>query len=72
MKKIVLIFCSIILFTSCEKENFTTFGTTFLPDDAISVDEMNTNYTNLQEGDTIVVKFKSKIKKNCISSNGTI
>lgn len=65
MKKIILILCSIILFTSCKKENFATFGATFSPDDAISVDEMNTNFTNLKEGDTIVVKFKSKIKAVC-------
>ena len=65
MKKIILIFCSIILFASCKKENYATFGATFSPDDAIAVDEMNTNYTNLKEGDTIVVKFKSKIKSVC-------
>ena len=75
MKKIVaLTFCFFAL-TSCKKETVATenqkqveyafFGDSISDDKALSSDEMMTQFDKLKAGDTLNVKFKSKIKNVC-------
>lgn len=76
MKKIGLIVCSIILLSSCKKENvevtkvvgdknFASFGAKITADSALTNQEMLAKYNTLKEGDTINVKFQSDIKDVC-------
>ena len=47
------------------KVSYATFGDKILADKALSKDEMLKKYSSLKKGDTIAVKFKSKITSVC-------
>lgn len=47
------------------KVSYATFGNKILADKALSKDEMLKKYSSLKKGDTIAVKFKSKITSVC-------
>jgi len=47
------------------KVSYATFGDKIVADKALSKDEMLKKYSNLKKGDTIAVKFKSKITSVC-------
>jgi len=73
MKKIIyLLFCFFAL-ASCKKElitinssnDYTIFGDSISVDKAISNEDMLAQYNKLKPGDTLNIKFKSKIKKVC-------
>ncbi len=80
MKKIsTLLTIALIIMYSCKNEskgtisekvekqtiNYVSFGTKISSDNAISKEEMAEIYSNLKEGDTIQVKFASKINEVC-------
>lgn len=75
MKKIVVLVCSVLVLTSCKKENSTVekkaevayaaFGDSISAESALSTEEMTTKFSELKQGDTLAVKFKSKIKEVC-------
>lgn len=73
MKKItVTLFCFFVL-TSCKKQttsidtsnDYALFGDTITADKAISNEDMLVQYDKLKPGDTLNLKFKSKIKSVC-------
>lgn len=70
------IFCLLICFfalSSCKKETITSnssddyviFGDSISADKAITNEEMLDQYDKLKPGDTLNIKFKSKIKSVC-------
>lgn len=75
MKKAILIACSILALMSCKKEDkvreiktgiaYATFGDTISDENTLSKEEMLAKFDKLSQGDTIDVKFKSKIKEVC-------
>lgn len=75
MKKSILIACSILALSSCKKEDkvqeikteiaYATFGDSISDENALSKEEMLAKFDQLSQGDTIDVKFKSKIKEVC-------
>lgn len=78
MKKYFLILTLSALLISCNKksnstdfvENYASFGDSISKDGALSKEEMFAKYESLKAGDTLNVKFKSKIidvcqKKGC-------
>jgi len=80
MKNIVLTFATIALLTSCKeekKEDVTTneiaentveyvvFGDSISTENAVSAENMMEKFKTLQEGDTVAMKFTSKIKDVC-------
>jgi len=75
MKKIIAFTFCFFAFTSCKKETVSTenkkqdkyafFGDSISDDKAISNDEMLVQFDKLKAGDTLNVKFKSKIKNVC-------
>ena len=80
MKNIVLTFTTIALLTSCKEEKkedvvtneiaentveYAVFGDSISSDGAISAENMMEKFKTLQEGDTVAMKFTSKIKDVC-------
>ena len=75
MKKIITYTFCFFALTSCKKEIVSTenekqdkyafFGDSISDDKAISNDEMLVQFDKLKVGDTLNVKFKSKIKTVC-------
>jgi hypothetical protein len=75
MKKIVAFTFCFFALTSCKKETVATvnqkedkyafFGDSISDDKALSNDEMIAQFDKLKTGDTLNVKFKSKIKNVC-------
>ena len=72
MKKIILIACIALAAIGCKgqtetvsKDGFSSFGAKISSDNAISKDEISQKYVNLKAGDTINIKFKSKINAVC-------
>ena len=75
MKNIFILSCSLLLLVSCKNEKseqtvekqiaYESFGEKIVADDALSSEEMLEKYKTLKPGDTIDVKFKSKIKEVC-------
>ncbi len=72
MKKIFLLACLTIFAISCKsqtetksKDEYASFGTKISAENAISKDELSKKYQNLKAGDTITVKFASKINTVC-------
>ena len=74
MKKISVLIISLIIFTSCKKQNenasitkddFVSFGEKISSEGAITKEEMLAKYGTLKPGDTIQAKFSSKIKEVC-------
>jgi len=73
-----MIFAFLVVFTACKtekKENkkvseptqktFASFGEKIDGNNVISTEEMEKKYKNLKAGDTITVKFKSKVAEVC-------
>jgi hypothetical protein len=73
MKKIVYLFICFFALTSCKKEtialnssnDYAIFGDSISADKAITNEDMMFEYDKLKPGDTINIKFKSKIKSVC-------
>lgn len=75
MKKIVVLVCSVLVLTSCKKENntvekkaevaYAAFGDSISAENALSTEEMTAKFGEMKQGDTVAVKFKSKIKEVC-------
>jgi len=75
MKKSIIIACSVLALMSCKKEDkvqemktgiaYATFGDSISDENALSKEEMLAKFDKLSQGDTIDVKFKSKIKGVC-------
>ncbi len=75
MKKSILIVCSVLALISCKKEDkaqemktdisYATFGDSISAENALSKEEMLAKFEKLSQGDTIDVKFTSKIKEVC-------
>lgn len=75
MKKIIAFTFCFFALTSCKKETISTenekqdkyafFGDSISDYKAISSDEMMAQFNNMKAGDTLNVKFKSKIKSIC-------
>ncbi len=79
MKKLLVIALCFTAFISCkndkvkseemisEKIDFASFGAEITADEAISKDMMSDKFKSLEEGDTISVKFATKINEVCKS-----
>ena len=69
MKKVGLLIVFLITIIACKKEevkvNYASFGEKITAENAISKDEMISKFKTLKEGDTIDVKFVSKVNKVC-------
>ncbi|EIA07893.1 DUF4920 domain-containing protein [Flavobacterium frigoris] len=75
MKKSIVIACSVLVLLSCKKEDkvqeittevaYATFGDSISDKNALSKEEILAKFNKLSQGDTIDVKFKSKIKEVC-------
>ena len=73
MKKIITLSILILCITACkdkeinknEKEKYAFFGDTITNENALLETEMLKKFSQLKEGDTISVKFKSKINEVC-------
>ena len=74
MKKTLTLVLIASLFASCEqkkevateaKVEYAKFGDSISDEAALSSEEMMKKFANLKEGDTIDVKFKSKINEVC-------
>lgn len=69
MKRIGLLMVLAILLMNCKKEvekvNYASFGAKISAEDALSKEEMMEKFASLNTGDTIYVKFASKVNKVC-------
>ena len=75
MKKTFVILCSILALTSCKKEEkgtenksdiaYASFGDSISAENALSKEDLLATYAKMAQGDTVAVKFKSKIKAVC-------
>jgi hypothetical protein len=73
MKKSILIAGLLLALIGCKKAevvkvaqiDYAVFGDSISDEDAILAAEMNNKYATLKEGDTLNVKFKSKITSVC-------
>jgi len=77
MKKIILVFSVFVSLIACKNDkkevvktpeatiNYVSFGEKITADNAISKDDMYQKFKSLKKGDTIQVKFKTKINKSC-------
>lgn len=75
MKKIIAFTICLLALISCKKEvvltenenqyKYAFFGDSISDEKAISTDEMMVQFDKLKAGDTLNVKFKSKIKSVC-------
>jgi hypothetical protein len=75
MKKTIVIACSILALASCKKEEkvqemksdvaYASFGDSISAENALSKEEVLATYAKMAKGDTVAVKFKSKIKAVC-------
>ena len=76
MKKLILVFIAITLVISCNKETkkqknvkqevaYVSFGEKITPDNALTKEKAYTIFKNLKKGDTVAIKFKTKINSSC-------
>ncbi len=73
MKKIAYLIISFLALTSCKKESISSvntsdyaiFGDSISADKAVTSEDMLVQYNKLKPGDTLDIKFKSKIKNVC-------
>ena len=72
MKKLIFIICFSIVSISCKSQTevksengFNSYGAKITADKSFSKDEISKTYANLKAGDTLNVKFKSKINAVC-------
>ena len=70
MKKIVLLLAVLVVFIACKEKNkedvkYASFGDKITSENVLSKEEMYKKFKGLKKGDTIQVKFNSKINKVC-------
>lgn len=74
MKNCILICCLFFAVISCKEEkkkaedkevSYLSFGENISDEDVISKEEMSEKFMNMKEGDTVSLKFASKINKVC-------
>jgi hypothetical protein len=75
MKKITLLVLGLFTLVGCKNKNeetlvndkteYVSFGDSISDEKVITTKEMNHNFNTLKEGDTLTVKFKSKINSVC-------
>lgn len=68
MKKIILFVSVFMMVMACKKEekvNYKSFGAEITDVGVISKDEMSAKFKNLKVGDTLDIKFASKINNVC-------
>lgn len=75
MKKIIVALATLFVLAACknvaekkptdEKATYASFGKKISADSAITANEMFEKYKSLKDGDTISVKFASKINEVC-------
>lgn len=75
MKKIIVLVCSIFVLTSCLKKDdkiaaekvgtYASFGDSISAEGAISKEDMFAKYQQMKDGDSIDVKFASRINDVC-------
>ena len=69
MKRLGILIVLAILLSNCKKEelkvNYASFGAEITAENAITKDEMLSKLSSLNVGDTIDVKFASKVNKVC-------
>ena len=77
MKKLVVLFIVIFVFTSCKdakketvktpevKVEYASFGDKITPENVIDKEAMYKTFKSLKKGDTVAVKFSSKINNVC-------
>ncbi len=77
MKKLFLISLAIITLAACKTEkndkkqndakqtSYASFGEKISPNDALEVEKASTVFKNLKKGDTVAIKFKTKINSSC-------
>lgn len=74
MKRIAIAVCSLLVLSSCKKENkiepkaevaYAAFGDSISAENALSKEEMIAKFDQMKPGDTLDVKFQSKIKEVC-------
>lgn len=73
MKKYLFAIGLVVFFYGCQNkvkvipkvDSFASFGALISKDSALSIEEMTQKYLQLKTGDTLAVKFKSKINSVC-------
>ena len=72
MKNFGVALSAILIFVSCKEiskeekvNNYAIFGETITDENVLSAQEMAKKYENLKQGDTLEVKFESKINSVC-------
>lgn len=73
MKQYLLIICLLLFVVSCKKAiavdkaatSYASFGDSITADKAISKEQLFAKYAAMKEGDTLAVKFSSKINDVC-------
>ena len=72
MKKAILLFSILTVLIACKEPKkelsnkvYASFGEKITSDNAISKDKMLQKFKSLKKGDTIQVKFATKINKSC-------
>ncbi|MBV1887850.1 MAG: DUF4920 domain-containing protein, partial [Urechidicola sp.] len=69
MKKLRILIVLAIILVNCKKEeikvNYTSFGENIITENALSKEDMVSKFKNLKTGDTIDVKFASKVNNVC-------
>ena len=77
MKKNILMLALFALIVACKKENTTkttkpetkisyaSFGKKITPENALSKEKAFEVFKNLKKGDTVAIKFKTKINSSC-------
>jgi hypothetical protein len=65
MKRIIVLFVLLAASTSWSQAKYASFGKKITKDGAITKEQMNAKYDKLKKGDTIDVKFTSKIQDVC-------
>ncbi|WP_242206593.1 DUF4920 domain-containing protein [Aestuariivivens insulae] len=78
MRLLILVFIGVLLLNSCKKKvenqtnhdkiattEYTSFGKTIIPDDAIEVKSMVSHYNTMAVGDSINTKMKATVTEVC-------
>lgn len=76
MKKISFLFIVTLFFISCKDEvkktdtlelteNYSSFGDSITSDNVLTKEDLLAKYETMKDGDTVAVKFKTKIKEVC-------
>mgnify|MGYP003736342117 CR=1 FL=1 len=65
MKRIIVLFVLLATATSWSQAKYASFGKKITKEGAITKEQMNAKYAKLKKGDTVNVKFVSKINDVC-------